>query len=78
MTFFETFTEEEVAEEVPEEPQVVEEIPIQAANDEPCEDQPCAMSQLMTVLSATNLNNIIPTNKKEGNFDDNFIYLSCS
>jgi len=57
--------EEEVAEEVPEEPQVVEEIPIQAANDEPCEDQPCAMSQLMTVLSATNLNNIIPTNKKE-------------
>merc|ERR1712183_631109 len=54
-----------VAEEVPEEPQVVEEIPIQAANDEPCEDQPCAMSQLMTVLSATNLNNIIPTNKKE-------------
>ena len=56
--------------EVKEEPPIVEEIAQVAKDVEPQgEEKPCAMAQVMKVLSDTNLNNIIPTNKQEGNFD---------
>jgi len=61
-----TNAEEAPEEEVKEEPPIVEEIAQVAKDVEPQgEEKPSAMAQVMKVLSDTNLNNIIPTNKQE-------------
>merc|ERR1712032_43354 len=57
--------EQEAPEEVKEEPPIVEEIAEVAKDVEPSEEMPSSMTQVMKVLSNTNLNNIIPTNKQE-------------
>merc|ERR1712032_1729277 len=57
--------QEEAPEEVKEEPPIVEEIAEVAKDVEPSEEKPSSTTQVMKVLSNTNLNNIIPTNKQE-------------
>lgn len=64
---------EEAPEEVKEEPPVVEEIAQVAKDVEPSEEKPSSMSQVMNVLCNTNFNNIIPTNKQEGNFVESLL-----